>query len=592
MAAPVIALLPMTYSYKRSDASTFKTTYSYDIVSYGTSFSNIVYSYNANTSDRCPTLVGRWSDHTQRICNRLPYWHVGRRGGNGTNYQKMINTFGIVLEDLSYEMSNARRNLYIDTVDAFQLSSTYRTNLKVNLEEFNKHPSSNMLINSDFSIKGTAKYKLPYAWSDLKEASTAAVSCEEINDSVIGGNCITITATAGQTGYIHQRVNAEIPKGENVTLSAWVNIPVDDTISDTEDATVTSLYLSVIYVDGTEDSTRVALPITTMGYWKRISVTIELTKPSYTMAAMIKVDVPIGDRDHVVCVDALQLEVGAVATQWRDHVSDSPSWLNITSGLPNGPIDTHIVSPQSTAVVTIDSKNVSITTSQKRRLFYVDKISQFGDHSIPTAIQSMTDVSSSVPTTRATKKFGIYSDVIDKSSWPVVWRINPDDSAQIQKLTQGPLDVLGTYSIAERDIEQDGSTLYGVPVDHYPASHYTLQILDFSILNKNIWAFCKEVLDSVTFYTIKIISTDTHPALSYLEMINDIALSTTDAATIGGLGADISFIAHVDGDLNNIVISNGTNYYTIQLYFDYYMLALDKGQVLTRHNYTGDLVMT
>lgn len=594
MAAPNIATLNISYSYKEVDSIGLNMPYSYTVSTPDTATLDIVYSYDMYKTANYSTVHGKWSDHTQRIVNRLPYWHTGRQGGNQTNYQKFVNIFGSHIEDLHYEVSNVRRNFYPSTADTFSPYESYRSDLQFNLEDRTKHRSSNLLRNSDFSIPGIARYQLPLWWSDLKTASTASVSTKDIDDGVVGGNAVTIRATAGTKGYLHQQVQEKVEPGEQLTLSAWINIPVHQDIADTdtEDSTVTSLYLAVLYVDGTIDHIRTALPVTTLGYWRRIYTTINISKPTYTVTAMVEVNVPSGDRTHVVLIDAMQLERGSIPTQWRNHDLDSPPWLDIQLNPLGGPLDVHILEQPGTDTVTINTKDVTLTTAQKRRLFFVDRTLDFLDDAIPTSIASMTDVSSNVPITFSTKKYGLYTEEVDKSSWPVLWRINPDDSTQIQRYTQGPKDILNSYPIAERSIGQDiGDTVF-VTSDYYPTSHYIVEIKDFTIFRRKIWALCKETLNGTIFYTIKIIKTDVFPTPVLIEMIHDIALNSTDSATIDGLAPEVSFIGFVDGERDQLIIGNGTTYYKLQLNYDYYMLAETQGQILTTQSYTGALVMT
>jgi len=598
MASPNVATLDISYEYKRSDGAQLPISYAYVQTDFQTASLGMSYGYEDVSTGVCLQLVGHWSYETQAICNRMPAWHVARsETGHATNFQKMINPFGMIMEDLFGQMAYARSNFYINTADLSQLDHVYRGDIPFSLPQA-KEKSSNLLWNSDFSLKAVGREGLPAGWSSLPGISTASISNTGVDDSVLGNNAVFIAADAGEIGYLRQVVHQELEGNEDLTISAWINVPLDTGLitPDPEDRTLSAMRLSVIYADGTSEMTGIALPSSTDGQWKRVSGTISLTQPVYKAACTFMLDARSEIREHVLGIDAVKMELGSHATKWADHPSDGPPWLTVVDSERRGPIDVHFLESTGSDSFLIDNASHSFNTSSKRRLSYVEATSDFSRNSIPTSVASVETLSASdtVPTVFATKVRGVYREAREKRSWKTLLRVDPSNSDRIQIYLQGPEDIIETYKLAEWGIHYAQPGTYDIPVNRYPSSTYSMEIRDLSFFNEKIWALCQETFRGNIYYTIKIVDPNSFRNFDYVEVVNDVTLplSSTEGFDAMETASGNFTMAHVDGDPRKLLLVSGSNNIVVTLNYDYYMVSEELGQVLTRHQYTGDLVTT
>jgi hypothetical protein len=566
----------------------------------------ITYGYSNSTGERCSPLAGRWGDWTQKVANKLPQWHAGRKNRESGDYQDFLNGMTMSFDDINQEVLRARRNRYPSTADTFQPYRAYRANVEVDIDGLTKHKSSNLFLNSDFSQLRTARYRLPAHWSDLKTKTTGTVKAFDhanidTGDPVVGSHAVELNATDGTAGYLHQSRRVTLPAGGDMTVSAWVNVPIDTAVvaAETVNAFRAGLYASIMYVDGSSNSCRVAFPNTTTGHWERVSATMSVDKPVMNYSVMINVTGQ--GRDNIALVDAIQLEAGSHATAWRDNPDDGPWYLDVDSSVERrGPLDVHSIFTGTFYMSrTVESESTQWQAYPKTRLFYTRKVQDFGDLAIPTRETGVgaTYTAATLPTTINNKKYGQYTEEVTKKSWVTHWRISPDTGNQIQRYIPETQDIIGTYKIADRDLDQDGNTQYGVPQDQYAsgAGHFTSTIRDFTILNGKMWLLMREVLDSSTPNThlvLKIVSLDALPHSNFLECVHDIHLSTAIAANDTLLV--VNDVSHIQGRPDQLLLTTaaGPAYFRVDFAYDYYMLAESEGQVITRHKYEGPILIT
>lgn len=107
-----------------------------------------------------------YGELTQRVVNRLPEWHEGRRNRNSL-YHKMVNAvFGVLAEDIEdLEIPNYEFNRHVSTIDTTMPDKAYL--IKAPNLEGRSNRANNMLRNSNF-----INWSNPVLFADYWEAES------------------------------------------------------------------------------------------------------------------------------------------------------------------------------------------------------------------------------------------------------------------------------------------------------------------------------------------------------------------------------------------------------------------------------------
>jgi len=593
--------LKVTYGYNRIAYNELTLRYSYSIVSTDTNNLGLTYSFDALDHSSSDKMAGYWSDHTQLICNALPYWHAGRHNQT-SSYQQFINGLAINEEYLYDQFLTYRKNGYLDTVESDLSYSGYISDYPKQLTDISDRYSDNILYNSDFSIPGRALSDYPCQWAVDK--STGAVVTIESDPALSAGNSLSIKTNSGEYATIYQSYNARYPVGQDLVLSAMVNVPNNSSSVDSNASSSAAIHLDILYVDGSSEKSSIDIPLSTteegildngntsqISYWKRINKSVSLTKPSAYVKCYIEVDYRNNTSDMLMYIDCIQLEEGTVPSSWKVNSLDNLPW--IYNELQYSPSPYSVYSNDTSAytqsAVVLNTATSYMNIQPKTKLFYCNSEQQFYDDAIPTALSSIsvsTEISSSVSIK------GVVTNTYDTLISSVKWQPDPVNSSKIKKTSFELNDDHGSFAIAERDYFGDDTNKYTVIKDYMSsgAETYTLAIRALTVDHDYLVAFCRESLGTAVYYTFKFISPKKGFQGTYLECIQDFRVPDATASLFdtGVETGTVLFnqIGKVEGSRSKFVIetNDGVIKYETDFVYDYYIDAGD-GQFFTREKY-------
>ncbi len=594
--------LKVTYAYNRVEYNELTLGYSYLPVAVQTNELDLVYSFDVSTGSSFDRLVGHWSDHTQIICNSLPFWHAGRYEET-SNYQQYINSLAMNAEFLYQQFALSRKNNYLSVVEDDLIFSGYISDYPKEIPDISDRQVNNLLYNSDFSIPGRAISNSPCLWAVDK--STGAVLSVDNNNGLSAGGALSINTDTGEYATIYQSYNARYPAGQDLVLSMMVNVPNNILYSDLNSSGSAALHIDVTYVDGSVDQSYIDIPVSTteegiledsatgqVAHWKKIHTSISLAKPSANVKCHIKADCTNSTSNILFYADCIQLEQGTIPTRWKRSATDTPPWMDGLLDSYNTE-DYSIYSNETSryiqSSVVLNSNTSYINNRPKTRIYNSSTEDLFYNSAIPTSLRAISETTSA--STNISIK-GIATSPHDVLISSVEWQPDPIDPSKIRKSSFELNDDYGSFAIAERDYFGDDTNKYTVIKDHMSsgAETYTLAIRALTVDHDYLVAFCRESLGTAVYYTFKFISPKKGFQGTYLECIQDFRVPDATASLFdtGVETGSILFsqIGKVEGSRSKFVIetNDGVTKYETDFVYDYYIDAGD-GQFFTREKY-------
>lgn len=553
----------------------------------------IVYEIASTTSaterDR---FIGTWADNTQVACNLLPDWHSGRKYGKASHYQQLLNSTTQAIDDIQFKMIRGRRNLHLYTAETREISKVFRTSVSGRPKTT---PSKNLLRNADFSLKRPALLDNPMRWST--SGTTGKISYAD--DSLFGGSSIELRAEAGERCRLSQSVTLTEEPLTPLTASVWIKTPLEASVAASETASTSTAHiqLSILKMDGTPTSTQVALPVTTNGSWQRVSATLIPSSDIYSASIKLEIDATNATRTHLSYVGGLQLEAGKSSTSWQAGDSDIPQWINNSSGTPyNAVAFGASVSKQET----IGGQAVVWDQISGRRAFFVESEDEFLSLNIPTSISSIEESPATTPQSTSEVAMGSYHEWTDKRSFSTSYEVDATNSATINRILRETGEHYQQFKMTERGIFSDDKY---VDLSLHLADNgtYLAEIRAICILNGNLLALTKESYTpnggtQEVVWAIKVISLQQTPGIDELQVLTDLKIpSTTDLTLIESLNDPFNYLGIESGNITTLVIATSGStpmYIKLNVGYDYYTVDLRRGQLVTRENYAGNLVIT
>jgi len=596
--------LELNYSYKRVEYQEYEIKYSYDLIAYQVAEYDVAYNIAASNHATAGNMTGHWSDHTQIIGNNLPIWHAGRYNQT-SNYQQFLNAFGMGSEDNYSFFTDLRKNSFLETADLDDLYSGHICNYPAEVPDISDTQNSNLIYNSDFSIPGRALASIPCGWAIDK--STGATVTLSSSYGLSAGNALEVRTNSSQYATVYQSYELRYPKGQDLVLSAMINVPNDASSVDSLASGSANLAMEAIYVDGSIGRSLVSIPLSTtesghvetnltgtntsvqVSQWQRISTKLNLTKPTALVKCHIVSNYSNNSSDFLFYIDCVQLEEGAKATRWKKAGLDNVAW--VYSSRNYIPSQYNIYSNNTSSYtynsVVLNSNTSYLHSRPKTQLHYTANTDQFYYEAIPTRLTAL-NTSTATGISRGIK--GVVTDRHDPLILNAQYIVDPSDSSKIKKQSFELNDDHGSYAIAERDYFGTNPYEYTVLKDHYSSGNtdYSLEIRALTFNGDRIVAFCKEFIDSSDYYTFKFIKPQKRFNGNYFECIQDYRVSDAVKDTLTGIetgSVKFNSISKLEGEKNKFIIeaSDGTKYEALFAY-DYYIDAGNR-QFLTREKY-------
>ena len=598
------AFFELEYSYKKVEYQEYDIKYSYGLLPYQLAKIETIYSFSANAHTNTGSMTGHWSDHTQLIGNNLPLWHAGRYNQT-SNYQQFLNAFGMGEEDNYSFFTDTRKNTFLDTVDLDDVYSGHICSYPKELPDLSDRQGLNLIYNSDFSIPARALDSTPCGWAIDKSSGAIA----QLNSSygLSAGNALEVKTDSGQYATAYQSYNLSYPKGQDLVLSAMVNVPNNSSSTDSLASGSASMIMEALYIDGSVERSSVSIPLSTTetGYletnltgtntsvhiaqWQKINTKITLSKPSVLIKCYINSNYSNNTSNFLFYTDCVQLEQGATSTRWKKSDSDALPWISSNRNYlpPRYNVYSNNTSDYTYSAVALNSNTSYIHSRPKTQLYYTVNEDQFYYQAVPTRLVS---VNTSAATGISRNIKGIVADKYDPLILNAQYIVDPSDSSKIKKQSFELNDDYGSYAIAERDYFGTDPYEYTVLKDHYSSgsTDYALEIRGLTFNGDNIIAFCKESIDSNIYYTFKFIKPKKRFNGDYFECMQDYRVSDSTKDIFTGVetgSVKFNFVSKLEGEKNKFIIeaSDGTKYEALFAY-DYYIDA-GNGQFLTREKY-------
>lgn len=351
-----------SFSFARDFAENLEIIYSYSEVDPIIEGLTIPYTFSDGSSNSSMLLAGR-AAATQKILNNMPYW-MDMRLNRDSNAHSLVHSWGFNLEDVTDQYVEHRNEQFLATANSYidihgGVSELSFQEDKVYTPEFR-----NLLYNSSFSIKSVARTGRPEGWAVDRDALTD-ISFDYSN-SIFGDNSIKLSGTAAM------KQSLEIKKlSGNLTFSIYAKTISDTGLSSTDkfDPDTAGLIFVVAYADSTVTSYGVGFPKNTSGDLVRASLTVEITKETHSVEAII-----VNRSGHDFSVDLPMLEESATPSAWTAGVRDYPIYVDNTN-------------PKRIAAAGIFKGTDSGSVSYKLETLEINDELEFTDITIPTRIE-------------------------------------------------------------------------------------------------------------------------------------------------------------------------------------------------------------
>lgn len=479
-----------------------------------------------------------WSEETQRIANKLPQYHAGRRLKTSNWSMVMNDLFGRTLHDYRDQEERAFRSLFIQTArmdepdlvrDVFLPQGTDLTPPDVNI---------NLLRNSSFELRSRPDKVADY-WSH-----TGTVKVEA--PSFFGETSVVLEPGPVSTASITQTISNDVWQGNTSRVfSAWYRIASwSGGVLPTNSH---GIVVNVTYTDGTTNTFSQAFDTHTNDEWRRVQLTVTPSKAVATYdvvletvrSALWNIDVPIR-------LDAVQVELNTSASTWRPHLSDRPHWF-VSDAV--APVHFDAAAP----------------------IFVTDELRDFYYHAIPTRASFKRVRAFSVPTNRG----GGIGESVDffGDRWAFRWDIDTTNN-KIRKIGINPQDIYASYDLSfftgtdtgEKYEEDLGGVTFRCVTQF---QRWLWVIHEMTGLDGNP-TLCLSLADPLTPY----------PSPDHLESKYTLELPGLPE------GIDYTRVSIQLQDPQHLYVSDGTNEYALRLYYDYAMLEPRTLRAFMREKYS------
>jgi len=349
-----------------------------------------------------------FSEETQKLNNRLPEWHAGRRL-RSSNWAQITSILdGLGLEDYKAQERRAYRNLFLYTAHLDELDLTRIVDLPTLVDLTPRQVNINILRNGSFETRARPDRVADY-WSH-----TGTVVVE--SPALFGAQSVALsppTTDTNVTARITQTISSDSwNSGASRVFSVWYRIKA--WAGGTIPSTSHGLIVVVTYGNNTTETFRTAFASDTNDQWRRATLSITPT------ASVAKYEIRLEtnrsasfDIDTPVRLDAVQAEVGATATSWQAHLFDQPNWFQFRARLPlefDGPVP----------------------------IFNTPLLREFYYEAVPT--RATIDGVSSI--TSSADRRGGFGEAVDfhKQRWAYLWDVDTTNN-QVRKIGLDPADI-------------------------------------------------------------------------------------------------------------------------------------------------------
>lgn len=545
-----------TLAYEIVAATSLRESDTYN--DFTSSFANIRYDYSNNVVSTYPTTIsyaygsqcdstvteeyqGTPSPSTQAIVNNLPQWMEMRKNRSSDGW-KLVNSWGTNLEAVLEDAGELLPNLFLETADTNLLSKIYFLDIKEE-EVYKLRKNRNLLFNSSFSIRDIARVNLPAGWTNYGKG----LAEYSIGKSLIGLSVSLTNSCLSQTIDVSERISY-------ITGSVYIKAPTS--------SPSVKLILSVEKLDGTSLSSEAQL-VSRSNEWRRLALPMYINEEVYRIRLTV-----VSNGNNTIYISAPQLEKSSGATEWTKSEKDLLPWINSSS------IGLNLIQ-----AITTDE------TSQRIPIYPIGSESDFLTVVIPTRVKRITSPIndlSPVSSQEFGREVSYYGEVYNTQ-----WLVN---SNYIEKRSVYPneFDIFGRYSIKELRFTEDNN--YGTK----ELCGVSINVIASAIRQRILYVICKEVTETKTLYTLKIVRPYSPPnGEDYLESLCDFNIDIVENNIFGfdQLEKEVTSIGFSDTDPSLLVINTNIGKQLIyKLYFDYYHFNPLNGRVYTLENYKGSKI--
>jgi len=540
---------------------------------------DVVTSYGTE-EDRWERQLADWAWSTQEIGNRFPRWHAARLNTGGDT-QMVINGWGVNYDQMLAEYARARRNVFIDTVEPEQ-PSVFRHASPLNYSGVpEKQRVTNILLNSNFSVKALARRDIPMWWSSgLVETSGTITMPTEL--TFYSSHSVRMHCEIGERCYLRQSVQPPTPKGETLTASIWYIVPIPKGYADSDENRM-ALSLSVMYVNGSMEIVKAPLSIGTGGNWQRVAASLLLTNEVFNVTLTVEIINDNGAEPVAVYLGAAQLERSDVVTPWEQ--SDALVVPHVNEEIViHSPFDAYIDEGEATiSEEVVSGQPVTVTGRKWRRLTYLDDYWQLWYDAMPTRATSTLQLSTPPATQRG--QLGWYANP-EKERYSTSWRITGNQIEQYNASI--PVETLCLFDIGEMHLDEDGRLMVGIDA----AVTRTLEAI--CVYKNKLWVLCLEVEGGVTRRVLKILNPHSRwpIPLAHDQSLTDLHLECLGDVDVGYSTGAATYLGVVDANPDQFLMLVGGSDapYLIDLEYDYFTVDRRRAEVIVRNDYSGTLV--
>lgn len=508
----------------------------------------VAYGYSSDiASTFAVQSQGFLAPATQGILNNLPQWMEMRQKTDSTGWT-LVNSWGQNFEHVVELTASYVNEHHIHTADKFQRSTLYSTNL-YNRELIETKLFNNLLFNSNFSIQGPSRTKLPLGWIRYNSKTYNKVYLVK-NKAFICPNSILVDGTGsfGQSVYINNQI------AETISFSMYY-------LSNSSTAKVTLITI-VEMLDGTTKFSQ-ATGVGSTSEWKRLTGSLRIEGSVYRLHFVIH-----SESSGKVFFNAPKLEVSNLVTKWSRSIVDTLPYLDASN---------YFSQVCAIGNVGYDTKKIPIHPVLSQ--------DEFLNIDIPTRIEKITAIHKDLEpfvTNLQGRKVSFFNEVFDTT-----WKV---EEGKIKEKSFGPseFDVYAQYNI--RDLTIGEEVTYGT----YNDTNVSIVPQLITVRNTKLFILTKETYLGKTTYVLKICNAREPASRSgYLESFVDfpIEIPTPGKVFIGQLDENLTTLAFSEKDPNVMLITTNLGRQLFyRLYYDYYYNDVDTNKVYMIESYPNSKI--
>lgn len=478
-----------------------------------------------------------FAEETQRINNRLPQFHAGRRLRT-SNWAKVTNDlWGITVEDYSEQEERGFRNRFLPTARMDEPDLLRVANLPQGTDMEPPANNINALRNGSFEARSRID-KVGDYWDHVGTVGVEATA-------LFGATAPTLSPIASETARITQTITTDPwGTGDSRSFSAWYRIAT--WAGGTIPSASHGLIVSVTFSDSTTTTFRAPFAQDTGDKWRRVTLTVTPTKTVDSYIVQLETARSAGfDIDVPIRIDAVQAQQGSVATSWKSNLNDRPNWFD-------------------------DDYFTPINFDAPVPVFITNDLREFYHEAVPTRINRLTNRNVATSSNRG-GGVGTATD-FHRRDWVFQWDI---DTAlnKIRKIGVDPLDVYASF-----DISLFTGTASGPQFEEGVSGLTYRCVAQFAR-----WLYVVHEIPDLNGSTVMALSVVDprvpYPSPSYYEakMTIELPIPVQDYHAC---------FFRVE-DPQHIYIQTPDTEYTIRLFHDYAMLDPNRLQALFREKYSS-----